>query len=51
MRAVLKMEVNNSLFRWPMYEGNKDDVDLWSWLKVRYESADKLDPLTLGDYI
>ena len=39
------MSVNNSLLRWPMHEGNKDGLDLWSWLKVRYESADKLDPV------
>ena len=28
-----------------MYEGNKDSVDLWSWLKVKYETGDKLDSL------
>ena len=39
------MEFNNSSLRWPMHEGNKDGVDLWYWLKVRYDSAAKLDPL------
>ena len=28
-----------------MHEGNKKGVDLWYWLKIRYESAVKLDPL------
>ena len=28
-----------------MNQGDKDGVDLWSWLKVKYESAAKLDPL------
>ena len=28
-----------------MYEGDKDGVDLWSWLKIKYDSAAKLDPL------
>ena len=39
------MAVNNSSLRWPMHEGNKDGVELWSFNKVRYESAAKLDPL------
>ena len=34
--AVLKMSVNNLLLRWPVHQGNKYGVDLWSWLKVRY---------------
>ena len=29
-----------------MHEGDKDGVDLWSWIKIRYESAAKLDPLS-----
>ena len=45
MGAVLNMEVNNLSLRWPMHEGNKDGVDLWSWLKVKYESSAKLDLL------
>ena len=28
-----------------MNEGNIDGIRLWSWLKVRYESASKLYPL------
>ena len=28
-----------------MYEWNTDGICLWSWLKVRYESDAKLDPL------
>ena len=43
--AVLKMAVNNSLLRWTMHEGDKYGVDLWSWLKIKYEIADKLDSL------
>ena len=39
------MAVNNSLLMWTMNEWNKDGVDLWYWLKVRYESAYKLDSL------
>ena len=31
--------------RWPMLEGNMKDIFLWFRLKVRYESAAKLDPL------
>ena len=45
MGAVINMAVNNSSLRWIIHEGNKEGVDLWSWLKVRYVSADKLDPL------
>ena len=30
-----------------MHEGEKDGVDLWLWLKIKYESAAKLDPLRL----
>ena len=42
---VLKMAVNNSSLRCPIHEGITDGIRLWSWLKVRYESAAKLDPL------
>ena len=45
MGAVLNMAVNNLPLRWKIHEGDKDGVDFWSWLKVRYESAAKLDPL------
>ena len=41
------MAVNNLSIRWPLHEGNKYGVDLWSWIKVKYESAAKLDPLRL----
>ena len=41
------MAVNNSPLSWPMHEGEKDGVDLWLWIKVKYESADKLDQLRL----
>ena len=34
--AVINMAFNNSSLRWAMHEGNKDGVDLWSWIKVRY---------------
>ena len=39
------MAVNKLSLRWPIYEGNKDGMDLWSWIKFRYENAAKLDPL------
>ena len=42
---VRNMAVNNLLIRWTINEGNKDVVDLWSWLKAIYESVSKLDPL------
>ena len=45
LEAVLKLALNISLLRWPMHEGDKYGVNLWSWLKVRYESAANLDPL------
>ena len=43
--SVIKMAVNEFSLRWTMHEWNKESVDLWSWLKVRYDSAAKLDPL------
>ena len=43
--AVMKMSVNNSPLRWPIHEGEKDGVGLWSWLKIKHESAAKSDPL------
>ena len=39
------MAVNYSTLRWTMHEGNKYGVDLWFWLKVRYDIMDKLDSL------
>ena len=36
MGAVIKMAVNNSSLRWTMHGGNKDGVELWSWLRVKY---------------
>ena len=30
-----------------MHEGEKDGVDLWLWLKIKYESAAKLGPLRI----
>ena len=39
------MAVNNSPLRWPIHEREKDGVGLWSWLKIKHESAAKLDPL------
>ena len=40
------MAVNNSSLRWLIHEGNTDGILLWPWLKVRYESAAKLDLLS-----
>ena len=31
--------------RWRIQEGNMDGIILWSWLKVIFESTEKLDPL------
>ena len=39
------MAVNNTSLRWLMQEGSMSCIRLWSWLKVIYESAVKLDPL------
>ena len=39
--------VNNSPLRWTMHEGSMNGICLWSWIKVIYESADKLDPLKI----
>ena len=41
------MAVNKSPLRWPMHEGEKDDVKLWLWMRINYESAAKLDPLKI----
>ena len=45
--GVLKIVVNNCLLRWPMDEGDKDDVALLLWMKIKYESTAKLDPLRI----
>ena len=42
---VLKIAANNCPLRWPMHEGDKDDVSLLLWLKIKYESEAKIDPL------
>ena len=39
------MAVNNCTLRWPMHEGDKDGVKILLWMKIKYESAAKLDPL------
>ena len=39
------MAVNNKLLSCLKHGGNMDGIRLWSYLKVRYESADILDPL------
>ena len=43
--GVLKMAVNNCPLRWPMNKGDKNGVKLLIWMKIKYESAAKLDPL------
>ena len=42
---VVNMAVNNSSLSLPMHEVNIDGIRLWSWNKVRYDSAAKLDTL------
>ena len=42
MGMALKMAFINSSLRWPVYEVNMDGIRLWSWLKIRCESASKL---------
>ena len=44
---VLNMAVNNSLLRWPMHEGEKDGVELGLWMRIKYDSAAKMDPLRI----
>ena len=44
---VLKMAVNNFPLRWTMHEGEEYGVNLWFWIKIKYESVAKLDPLRL----
>ena len=39
------MAVNNCPLRWPMNEGDKDGVELLLWMKIKYESSARLDPL------
>ena len=42
---VLELTVNNMTLWWIMGRGVKDGISLWGWLKVRYETAAKLEPL------
>ena len=41
------MAVNNCPLRWHMHEGDKDGVEIWLWMKIKYESAAKLDLLRI----
>ena len=45
--VVLNIVVNNCPLRWPMHEGDKDGVALLLWMKIKYKSAAKLDPLRI----
>ena len=42
---VLCMAVNNCPLLWPMHEGGTCGVDLLLWMKVKYDSEAKIDPL------
>ena len=42
---VLSMAVNNCPLLWPMHEGGTCGVALLLWMKVKYESEAKIDPL------
>ena len=42
---VLYMSVNNTTLRWPMLDRGVDRIRLWYWMKVRYYSTAKLEPL------
>ena len=39
------MSVNNTTLRWPMLDRGVDRIRLWYWMKVRYYSTAKLEPL------
>ena len=41
------MAVNNSPLRWSMIGAEKDGAELWLWMRIKYESAAKLDPLRI----
>ena len=45
--GVLKIAVNKCPLRWPMHEGDKGCVALLLWLKIKYESEAKHDPLSI----
>ena len=45
MGRALWLAVKNSTLRWPMGQGGDYGIFLLNWLRVRYESEDKLDPL------
>ena len=44
---VLQLLVNNTILRWLMGKGVMDAIRLWGWMKVRYDSDVKLEPLKL----
>ena len=41
----LCMAANNCPLRWPMHKGGKCGVSLLLWMKIKYESEAKIDPL------
>ena len=41
------MAINNCPLRWSLHEGDKDGVELCIWMKIKYESATKLDPIKI----
>ena len=43
-KPLLKHSSSKPLW-WPMGTGVMYDIILWGWLKVRYETAAKLEPL------
>ena len=45
--GMQKIAVNKFRLKWPMHEHNKDGVALLLWMKIKYESAAKLDPLRI----
>ena len=42
---VMQLPVNNTILRWPMGKGGDDGISIWGWMKVRYDSVVKLQPL------
>ena len=42
---VLQLSVNNTILWCPMRKEVMDGIIIWGWLKVRYETAAKLEPL------
>ena len=45
--GMLKIAVNNFPLMWPMHEVDNDGVALLLWMKIKYESAAKLDTLRI----